>query len=130
MPNARIDVFPDPEQSNLLETVDLGQTVLEDGKTGYGEAKRLYAVNTGDTILVNVNIGLSGPGARLIQLARDENGAHGIWAQPGEGIVALAGPEIRPTENFVFWARGVFSEEDEEQKQEFSFIFESTSRMA
>lgn len=123
----QLNIYQDEEATEPLEILKLGIALLEDGQSGFGEPVVLYVKNEGDATLVTANINLNGPGSESIQLARDENGQHGIWAQPGQGIVALA-TEVEPGGVFKFWARGAFTEDDAPERKEFAFQVEMVGR--
>ncbi len=122
-----IKIYLDEEASEPIEVLNIGTTLLEDGAEGVGQPMQLYARNEGTAHLVTTNINLQGPGADTIQLARDENGKHGVWAQPGQGIVALTN-DVAPGEIFTFWARGVYSEDDAPEHKPFIFQIEMIGR--
>lgn len=122
-----LKIYQDPEAREPLETLHLGTTLLEDGYSGHGQPIELFVRNEGTATLVTANINLTGDGAESIQLARNENGVNGIWAQPGQGIVALTS-DIKPGETFSFWARGAYTEDDAPERKDFNFSIEMVGR--
>jgi len=124
-----VELYEDEAGTQPTREIKLGPTILSDGSAGYGDPQRLYLKNISTVSLMAANINLDGEGADSIQLARDENGAHGIWAQPGQGIIALA-REVKPGETFAFWARAAFTEEDAPERVDFRFQIEVVGRNA
>lgn len=114
------ELYKDAESTQLADKINLGATLIEDGQAGFGEPMQLWVRNEGDIPLVTANINVEGGGSHLIQLARDEDGKHGVWAARGQGIIALT-EKIIPGESFSFWARGIFTEDDAPETKEINF---------
>lgn len=124
----KLGLFLDDNSVEAIDSVPLGTAVIEDGERGYGDPLPIYARNLGDVTLIAANIKLEGDGAKTIQLARDEDGDHGVWAAPGESIVALAGKNIYPGDSFIFWARAIFEKDDEPDTFPFKFIIDTAGK--
>lgn len=90
-----------------------------------GDPKRLRIANNGDTTMREISVSVDGP-SEVVQLARDEDGQPGVWASPGESIVATE-DHMKPGDSCSFWARALFSMEDREGTYNFDFVLRGTS---
>jgi hypothetical protein len=110
------------------ETVSLGEIFMPEGleDIGTGEAVQVRGVNNGTTKLRNISVAVDGPVGQFVQLARDEGGVPGAWAEAGGSIVIQAG-EVLPEERFSFWAVTIYSPEDAEGHYHGEFVLKATS---
>jgi hypothetical protein len=123
---AEIRLFLDEERTESVGEIELADVQLPlQEKISTGEPVRIYGRNTGSTTLKDFSIGADGDGKSAVQFAVDRDGDPGVWASPGEEI--LIADFIGPREDFTFWARGIFIEEDREGDHEFDFLFRGTS---
>src|SRR4029079_17430267 len=76
--------------------------------------------------LRELTIAIGGEGGNFVQLARDELGEPGAWAEEGQPIMARE-PTLFVGDSFSFWARGVFSFDDREGEYPVEFIVRGTS---
>ena len=120
-----ISFFKDEAFQDQIYNVHLTDTDITDG-VGIGEPTPIYALNSGDTRLRGLFVGLAGDGAELVQLAQDQEGEPGVWAAPGESII-IDSETIFPKEHFVFWMRAMFDLEDREGEYPFSFVITGRS---
>lgn len=99
----------------------------EDVSLGEGEPMKIYAFNTGDTILRQMSVHVDGNGANFIQLSVDNDGEPGVWAAAGESIFATKEESVFPDESFQFWARPTFGVDDREGVFDFDFVIRGKS---
>jgi len=119
---AKLELFSDEAHSELHD----GRFGETDVALGEGAARPIFGSNTGTTVVRDVRFKLDGDGAKHIQLAIDVNGEPGVWAAPGEGVVAREG-ELHPGEGFVIWARPIYTFSDHEGEYEFDFVLTAVS---
>lgn len=132
---AEVQLFHDefmeyPVERISLADFDLGDVAPGDGdgvSLGEGEAIKIYAFNTGDTILREMSVHVDGNGANFIQLSRDNDGEPGVWAAAGQSIFATQKESVFPSESFEFWARPTFGVEDREGVFDFDFVIRGKS---
>lgn len=104
-----------------LENIELPDVMLVND-ISEGDAKRIILRNAGISTVFELVVNLEGEGREHVQLAREEeDGALGVWAAPGESIVAFTG-SLQPGAEAHFWARGIYSLEDLERRLRFKFI--------
>src|SRR3954470_20160984 len=101
-----------------LPPIDLGQVDLGlfDGD---GQERQLVITNRDTLNLSEIRVGVEGPGARAVQLARDLDGDPGTWT--GGEIIALSGV-LPPNNACQFWARAVRSDDIAVGSQDFEFV--------
>lgn len=121
---ADLRLFIDEEMTHPVEGVSLADSIEVEGEIG-GDPVQIFGVNSGDTILRSLSIGLNGEGAAFVQLARDENGEPGVWADNAQSINAEN--LLLPGGRFSFWVRGAFSLEDREGNYPFNFVVRGMS---
>lgn len=111
------------------ETVSLGEVLMPEGAEdiGIGESVQVLGVNNGTTKLRNISVGIEGSVGQFVQLARDEGGAPGAWAEAGGSIVILQAGEVLPGEEFSFWAVTIYRPEDAEGHYDGDFVLRATS---
>ena len=91
-----------------------------------GEPRQIFCTNNGDTHLRELTVRVGGEGGHLVQLARDELGQPGAWAEEGQEIMARE-TTLFVGDQFSFWARGVFSFDDREGEYGVEFILRGVS---
>lgn len=96
----------------------LGEVSADEGQPAFGEQRPYVLRNTGTTIFDKLAVAITGPGADYIALAIDDDGAPGIWADPGRSIVPQPNV-LRPGELARFWAQARFGPADLEDAYEF-----------
>lgn len=106
-------------------TISLGE-VGPDGDLGEGDPTRVFGRNIGETTLHRIIIELAGEGAASVRLARDSDGRPGVWASPGESIVASV-DKIQQGDTFIFWAQAIYDPEDAAGEHEFRFNVRAVS---
>lgn len=119
-----------PVERITLADFDIGDIEpgeSEDVSLGEGEAMKIYAFNTGDTILREMSVHVDGNGANFIQLSVDNEGEPGVWAAAGESIFATNKESVFPSESFQFWARPTFGVDDREGTFDFDFVIRGKS---
>lgn len=104
--------------------IQLGE--VEIGSPGIGDPKRIILENTSDQRIRRITVGLSGDGAAVVQLARDEGGKPGVWADNGNEVMAMNG-SLQPGEECSFWARSVYTLDDYEGERDFDFVVNTVS---
>ena len=127
---SEVQLFHDSEMSNPVERITLADFEIDQsqaGDLGNGQAMKIYAFNTGDTILREMSLHVDGEGANFIQLSKDMEGQPGIWAAAGESIVGTIAESVFPNESFEFWARPSFNYNDREGVFDFDFIIQGKS---
>lgn len=128
---AEVALFHDAEMTEPVERITLADFEIEDAEDGVslgeGEAIKIYAFNTGDTVLREMSVHVDGDGASHIQLSRDIDGEPGVWAAAGESVFATQTESIFPNESFQFWARPSFSIDDREGIFDFDFVIRGKS---
>ena len=110
------------------DAVLLGEIIAPSSpdEIGAGQPVRVLVRNTGDTRLRDISIDIEGNIGPFIQLAVDQDGEPGIWADAGRGIAARS-EKLDPGEEFHFWARGVYSLHDVEGKYQGEFSLKAIS---
>lgn len=132
---AEVQLFHDEFMEYPVERITLADFEIdevapgdgEDVSLGEGEALKIYAFNTGDTILREMSVHVDGNGANFIQLSIDKDGEPGVWAAAGQSIFATSGQSIFPSESFEFWARPTFGADDREGTFDFDFVIRGKS---
>jgi hypothetical protein len=127
---SEVQLFHDKNMNDPVERITLADFEIDEGvagNLGEGQAMKIYAFNTGDTILREMSIHVDGEGANFIQLSKDMEGQPGIWAAAGESIVGTIAESIFPNESFEFWARPSFNYNDREGVFDFDFIIQGKS---
>lgn len=128
---AEVQLYHDEDMNDPVERIALADFEIEDVdggvSLGEGEPIKIYAFNTGDTVLRNMSVHVDGEGSKFIQLSRDIEGEPGVWAAPGESIFATQSESIFPEESFEFWARPSFGAEDREGIFDFDFVIRGKS---
>jgi hypothetical protein len=128
--SAEVQLFHDENMLMPVERIALADFEINQtgaGDLGNGEAMKIFAFNTGDTILREMSIHVDGEGANFIQLSKDIDGQPGIWAAAGESIVGTSKESVFPNESFNFWARPSFHYNDREGIFDFDFIIQGKS---
>ena len=125
---ASLTLFLTEERDEPIPVVALGEVLApkEITDVAEGEPIKVFGRNDGDTNIRELAIYLEGEGARNCQLARDESGAPGIWAAPGESVMIEPGT-LYAGNDFEFWLRGVFHADDSEGTKPFDVIFRGVS---
>lgn len=124
---AKVDLYADPTCETPLQSVQLSEVEI-DGDVGEGAPQKVYAINSGDTILRDISVFVTGEGAQYVQMARDSDGEPDIWAAPGESILASEGSKsLWPKEIFEFWVRPLFTLDDREGVFDFEFVVRGKS---
>jgi hypothetical protein len=118
---ADISLFSDAALTHPVATIALSEVTIE-GPLGMGSEVPVYGSNTGDTAIRNVSVGLSGDGARNVQLAT----LSGVWADGGQEILVVSGT-LLPGESFQFRARAVYTIDDVEGRYPFEFVVRGMS---
>ena len=111
--------------SDAFDMIALGE-IRAGTDFAYGEPQQIFIHNTGDTHLRELTIAIGGEGGNFVQLARDELGEPGAWAEEGQPIMARE-PTLFVGDSFSFWARGIFSFDDREGEYPVEFIVRGTS---
>ena len=132
---AEVQLFHDEFMEYPVEKITLADFEIdevspgegEDVSLGEGEALKIYAFNTGDTILREMSVHVDGNGANFIQLSVDNDGEPGVWAAAGESIFATKQESVFPSESFEFWARPTFGVDDREGVFDFDFVIRGKS---
>lgn len=130
---AEVQLYHDSEMTDPVERITLADFEIddsfddEDRPLGDGEPMKIYAFNTGDTVLREMSVHVDGDGADFIQLSVDDNGEPGVWAAAGESIFATSNNSIFPNESFQFWARPSFNVDDREGIFDFDFVIRGKS---
>src|SRR3954470_7219127 len=106
-----------------LPPIDLGQVDLG-LSDGDGQERQLTVINRDTLDLSEIRVGVEGPGARAVQLARDLDGNPGTWTN-GE-IIALSGV-LPPNNACRFWARAVRDDDIAVGWQEFAFVVKAVA---
>lgn len=131
---AEVQLYHDAEMTEPVERIALADFEISQTddavSLGEGEPIKIYAFNTGDTVLRSMSVHVDGEGSEYIQLSRDIDGEPGVWAAPGESIFATQTESIFPDESFQFWARPSFSIDDREGVFDFDFIIRGKSIQA
>ena len=123
---AAVELFSDEALTNPLHRVQLSE--LEIGNVAEGEPQKVFACNTGNTVLKEVKVFVEGEGAKYIQMANDDNDHPGIWAAAGDSIIISNDiKSFWPTEVFEFWVRPLFTLEDSEGVYDFEFVIRGKS---
>lgn len=131
--SAEVQLFHDSEMSDPVERITLADFEIEDSfddddySLGEGQPIKIYAFNTGDTVLREMSVHVDGDGANFIQLSVDNDGEPGVWAAAGESIFATSSKSIFPNESFEFWAKPSFNVDDREGIFNFDFIIRGKS---
>jgi hypothetical protein len=125
---ASIGLFSDPAREVPLEVVELGELVAPEDFSDVlrGEPRPLYGKNTGDTHLRELEAHLKGDHIDRVQLAPDDEGLPGVWADAGQGIF-VSQSTIYTGDNFTLWARAVYEPEDAELDLDFDIVFKGLS---
>lgn len=125
---ASIALFEDAARDIPAEVVELGEVVapeeFEDILTG--APKPIYGKNIGDTHIRELEAHLRGDHVDRIQLAPDDEGLPGQWADVGMGIFVTQNT-IYAGDNFTLWARGIYRPEDAEMDLSFDIVFKGLS---
>lgn len=110
------------------DMISLGEVLFPQGvgDIGSGDPVRIEGENDGTTKLRNISIAIDGDVAQFTQLARDEEGSPGPWAE-ASGSIFIEPEEILPGEKFSFWAVAVYSAEDAEGHYSGDFVLRATS---
>lgn len=128
---AEVQLYHDAEMTEPVERIALADFEISQTddavSLGEGEPIKIYAFNTGDTVLRSMSVHVDGEGSEYIQLSRDIDGEPGVWAAPGESIFATQTESIFPDESFQFWARPSFGVEDREGVFDFDFVIRGKS---
>lgn len=129
---AEVQLYHDPQMLDPVERITLADFEIDSTSgsqfaLGEGEPLKIYAFNTGDTVLREMEVHVEGDGANFIQLSRDNNDEPGVWAAAGESIVATQSESIFPNESFEFWARPSFKVDDREGIFDFEFVIRGKS---
>jgi hypothetical protein len=130
---AEVQLYHDAEMLNPVERITLADfeldEVYDDDEVFLGEGQpiKIYAFNTGDTVLREMSVHVDGDGAGFIQLSVDNDGEPGVWAAAGESIFATSSQSIFPDESFEFWARPLFTSGDREGTFDFDFLIKGKS---
>lgn len=121
---ANLALYADPEHTQDVGEVGLGETVIE-GEFATGEARPIFGLNSGTTVLRDVEVALAGDGAAKVQLSLDSDGRPNAWLPPGDG---LAIPNmLYPGDGFMFWARSMYTFSDHEGHYDFNFVVAAMS---
>ena len=91
---AEVQLYHDSEMSDPVERITLADFEIEDSDEetlDEGQPIKIYAFNTGDTVLREMSIHVDGDGANFIKLSVDKDGEPGVWAAAGESIFATGG---------------------------------------
>lgn len=118
--------FVEPGTTNIIGADHLYQLKIQSEDITYGDPIRYEVLNDGDTVVRDVTVEATGPGAFHVQLALDVDGLPGEWAEPGERIL-LSESSVFQDDRLNFWARPKFSWEDREGIYEFSYLFHANS---
>jgi len=125
--SAEVQLFHDQEMSEPVERIALADFDLGDPTSGDGQSIKIYAFNTGDTVLREMSVYVDGTGSGFIQLSKDSDGEPGVWAAAGESIFATEKESVFPQESFQFWAKASFGVEDREGIFDFDFVIKGKS---
>ena len=125
---AHISIYDDPTRENEIETIQLAEVVAPEEFEDllYSAPMAVYGRNTGDTHIRELQVHLQGEGIEQIQLAQDDEGQPGVWADNGQPIW-VSKETIYKGDDFLFWARGVYGSQDAESDLEFKIIFKGLS---
>lgn len=130
---ADVQLYHDQDMQNPVERISLADFEIadtgEEGDVSLGEGQpiKIYAFNTGDTVLREMSVHVDGEGANFIQLSIDDNDEPGVWAAAGESIFATSTKSVFPNESFQFWARPTFNVDDREGIFDFDFVIRGKS---
>jgi hypothetical protein len=124
---AGLQLSLDVDREQAVELVQLGEILLPETEDDliYGHPLKMWATNTGDTVLRQIEVHLQGDGGTHVQLAVDEEGSPGTWASAGESIIL--DQTLEPQAEFSFWARGIYHASDAEGRLPFDIQFKALS---
>lgn len=107
--------------------VQLSETFIPDDPSslGMGKETRVAIMNTGTTLLREIEVSMDGTVGNNIQLAIDTDGQPGAWTDTNGSLVFSA--EVKPTEAVYFWARPCYTVEDLEGLKQGQFILRAIS---
>lgn len=123
---AQITFYSNLDQSAELEKLHLGEVQEPEDGIAYGMPVQVFGKNSGDTNLREISVYIEGEGKLNVQLARDESGQSGVWADAGQSIILNKGT-VFSGESFSFWARGLYHANDAEGTKPMSIIFNAVS---
>ena len=126
--SASLTIYSDPAREMPVERIELGEIVAPEKFEDmlYGQPIPVYGRNTGNTHVRELQAHLAGEGTDMVQLAPDDEGAPGVWADVGMPIWVTQ-TTIYKGDNFRFWARGVFGPEDAEKDVHFKVVLKGLS---
>ena len=122
-----ISLYIDPEHSTPIPVLYLGEILAPEKMDDLiqGQPFQVFAKNQ-QGALRELTLFADGDGKENVQLARDEGGAPGVWAAPGESIVIEPGT-LFPNAEFSFWARGIYQPDDAEGRKALLLRFRAIS---
>jgi len=121
---ASLALYADPAHTQSVSEVGLGETMIE-GEYATGEARPIFGLNNGTTVMRELEIATAGDGASKVQLAANSDGKPGEWRDPG---AVLKFPDVLyPGDGFMFWARSMYTFSDHEGRYDFNFVVVAVS---
>lgn len=122
----QIELFVDPARRLSIDEIELGEVFLSvDENLSQGVPVHVFGRNSGNSTVRDFAVSAEGEGAEVVQLAVERNGEPGVWAAPGESIHVVE--YLGSGDEFSFWVRGLFSQEDSEKEYEFEIIFQGVA---
>jgi hypothetical protein len=124
---AAIEIYADADLTQPLDAVELAEASTPSLDTlGIGEPSQIFIYNSGTTTLRDLEVQPTGLGGSSVQLAPDDDGEPGGFADRGQPITVHLG-SLYPGQTFAFWARGAYALEDLEDRQDFDLLVTTLS---